>query len=182
MEATGGVRPRRYLVAATYAPGRTSSVSRRTTTLAPRGGALERMTKLHYRKPPWWLRHIGNRFSPRNAKLVARLSVPGRTSGQWRTTPVVVLDHDGGRYLVAPGGQTEWARNLRVAGEGRLIRRERVEEFTAEELPARDRPPVLAAYLDRYGRMPTVKAGFRAFPDPADHPTFRITPAAPGDA
>jgi hypothetical protein len=37
---------------------------------------------------------------------------------------------------------------------------------------------VLAAYLSRYGRMPTVKAGFRAFPDPADHPTFRLTPAA----
>src|SRR6266498_1928000 len=110
------------------------------------------MRKLHYRKPPWWLRHIGNRFAPRNAKLVAQLSVPGRTSGQWRTTPVVVLDHDGGRYLVAPGGQTEWARNLRVAGEGRLIRRERVYEFTAEELPARDPPSVAARHLHPHRR------------------------------
>ena len=42
------------------------------------------------------------------------------------------------------------------------------------------RPPVLAAYLSRYGRMPTVKAGFRALPDPADYPTFRLTPAALG--
>jgi deazaflavin-dependent oxidoreductase (nitroreductase family) len=117
------------------------------------------MTTSHYRKPPWWLRYIGNRFSPRNAKLVARLSVPGRTSGQWRTTPVVVLHHDGERYLVAPGGQTEWARNLRAAGRGRLIRGDRVEEFVAEELQPRDRPPVLAAYLDRYGRMPTVTEG-----------------------
>src|SRR4051812_33349127 len=133
------------------------------------------MTKLRYRKPPWWLRHIGNRFSPRNARLVAQLSVPGRTSGQWRTTPVVVLEHDGARYLIAPGGQTEWARNLRAAGHGRLSRREHVEEFTAEEVPTVDRAPVLDAYLHRYGRMPTVKAGFRALPDPADHPTFRIT-------
>ena len=132
------------------------------------------MTELHYRKPPWWLKHIGNRFSTGNAKLVARLSVPGRASGEWRTTPVVVLDHDGERYLVAPGGQTEWARNLRAAGGGRLIRREQVEEFTADEVAPADRPPVLAAYLDRYGRMPTVKAGFREFPDPADHPTFRL--------
>src|SRR5262245_47328954 len=99
------------------------------------------MTQLHYRKPPWWLKHIGNRFSPRNAKLVATLSVAGRTSGHPRSTPVVVLDHDGARFLVAPGGQTEWARNLRAAGRGQLIRRERVEEFTAEELPPRDRPP-----------------------------------------
>ena len=135
------------------------------------------MTTLRYRKPPWWLRYIGNRFSPRNAKLVAVLSVRGRASGRWRDTPVVVLDHAGERYLVAPGGQTEWARNLRAAGRGRLIRRENVEDVVAEELPHRDRQPVLAAYLDRYGRMPTVKAGFRAFPDPADHPTFRITSA-----
>jgi deazaflavin-dependent oxidoreductase (nitroreductase family) len=140
------------------------------------------MTTLHYRKPPWWLKYIGNRFSPRNAKLVARLSVPGRTSGQWRTTPVVVLDHDGERYLVAPGGQTEWARNLRAAGRGRLIRGDHVEEFVAEEIQPRDRPPVHAAYLDRYGRMPTVKAGFRAFPDPADHPTFRLSPGCTAGA
>src|SRR5215470_14144793 len=135
------------------------------------------MTELHYRKPPWWLRHIGNRFSPRNAKLVARLSVPGRTSGQWRTTPVVVLDHDGERYLVAPGGQTEWARNLRAARRGRLIRQGHIEEFIAVELPPRDRPTVIAAYRSRYGKMPTVDAGFREFPDPADHPTFRIATA-----
>lgn len=140
------------------------------------------MTKLHYRKPPWWLRHIGNRFAPNNAKLVAVLSVPGRTSGQWRTTPVVVLDHAGERYLVAPGGHTEWARNLRAAGRGKLARRKDVEEFTAEEVAPRDRPPVLAAYLDRYGKMPTVKAGFREFPDPADHPTFRITSVGAGPA
>ena len=38
--------------------------------------------------------------------------------------------------------------------------------------------PVLAAYVDRYGRMPTVKAGFRAFSDPADHPTFRLNPGS----
>ncbi|WP_432824789.1 hypothetical protein [Dactylosporangium sp. CA-092794] len=60
------------------------------------------------------------------------------------------------------------------AGHGRLTRREHVEEFTAEELPLPARPPVLAAYLDRHRRMPTVTSGFRAFPDPADHPAFRI--------
>jgi deazaflavin-dependent oxidoreductase (nitroreductase family) len=123
------------------------------------------------------MRYIGNRLSPMNAKLVARLSIPGRVSGRWRTTPIAVLDHDGERYLVAPGGQTEWARNLRAARRGRLIRQGRVEEFTAVELPPGDRPPVIAAYRSRYGKMPTVDAGFREFPDPADHPTFRIAAA-----
>ena len=33
------------------------------------------------------------------------LYVRGRTSGQWRTTPVNLLRHEGGSYLVAPRGQ-----------------------------------------------------------------------------
>jgi deazaflavin-dependent oxidoreductase (nitroreductase family) len=123
------------------------------------------------------MRYIGNRLSPMNAKLVARLSVPGRKSGKWRSTPIAVLEHEGERYLVAPGGQTEWARNLRAAGRGRLIRRGAMEEFMAVELPPRDRPPVIEAYRGLYGKMPTVDAGFREFPDPVDHPTFRISSA-----
>jgi hypothetical protein len=30
--------------------------------------------------------------------------------------------------------------------------------------------------------MPTVKVGFRAFPDPADHPTFRLNPGSTAGA
>jgi deazaflavin-dependent oxidoreductase (nitroreductase family) len=122
------------------------------------------------------MRIIGNRLAPRfNPKLVATLSVPGRTSGQWRTTPIVVLEHDGGRYLVAPFGDTEWARNLRAAHTGRLHRGSGVEEFVAVEVSPSGRPPLIEAYLRRYGRMPQVAASFRQLPDPADHPTFRIT-------
>ena len=136
------------------------------------------MTTLPYRKPSWFLRNVGNRLSPMNAKLVVRLSVPGRATGEWRTTPVVVLDHAGERYLVAPFGYTEWARNLRIAGHGRLIRRGRSEEeFTAVEVPPGDRAPVIAAYRNRFDKMPGVAAGFQNLPDPADHPTFRILPA-----
>jgi len=66
---------------------------------------------------------VGNRLAPRaNPGLVARLSVPGRGSGQWRTTPVVVLEHGGERYLMSPFGETDWARNLRAARKGRLAR------------------------------------------------------------
>ena len=48
------------------------------------------------------------------------LAVRGRTSGEWRTTPVNPLTHDGNRYLVAPRGHTQWVRNMRVAGGGEL--------------------------------------------------------------
>src|SRR6266516_3359839 len=40
------------------------------------------------------------------------LAVRGRTSGQWRTTPVNPLTLNGERYLVAPRGETQWVRNM----------------------------------------------------------------------
>ncbi len=135
------------------------------------------MPRRSYRKPPWWMRTIGNRLAPvMNRTMVARLSVPGRRSGQWRTTPIVVLEYSGERYLLAPGGRTDWARNLHAAGRGRLIQHGRVEQFTAVEVPPQQRPPLIEAYRQRYGKMPTVAASFQQLPDPADHPTFRITP------
>src|SRR2546421_1062635 len=78
------------------------------------------------------------------------LAVRGRTSGEWRTTPVNLLSFEGERYLVAPRGQTQWVRNLRVAGGGELRVGRRAERFTATELPDQDKPPVLRAYLRRW--------------------------------
>jgi F420H(2)-dependent quinone reductase len=71
------------------------------------------------------------------------LAVRGRKSGEWRTTPVNLLTVDGQRYLVAPRGQAQWVRNLRV---GR-----RTERFTATEMADADKPPVLREYLRKWG-------------------------------
>jgi hypothetical protein len=76
---------------------------------------------------------------------------------------------------MAAYGDTEWSRNLRVAGSGRLTQRGRVEDFTAVEVPAAQRPPLIDAYLQKFGTLPTVGSTLRTLPDPADHPTFRIT-------
>jgi deazaflavin-dependent oxidoreductase (nitroreductase family) len=78
------------------------------------------------------------------------LCVRGRKSGEWRSNPVNVLAHDGNRYLVAPRGQTQWVRNLRVAGGGELKVGKRVERFTATELTNEQKPEVLRAYLKRW--------------------------------
>lgn len=78
------------------------------------------------------------------------LEVRGRTSGQPRTTPVNLLRLDGADYLVAPRGQTQWVRNLRVAGEGVLHAGRRHQPFTAVELPDDAKPPVLQAYIQRW--------------------------------
>jgi deazaflavin-dependent oxidoreductase (nitroreductase family) len=78
------------------------------------------------------------------------LYVRGRASGEWRSTPVNLLSHDGHRYLVAPRGQTQWVRNLRAAGRGELRVGRRTEPFTAAELDDKDKPAVLRAYLRRW--------------------------------
>ena len=106
--------------------------------------------------------------------LTPVLAVRGRTSGKWRSVPVNVLEAGGRRYLVAPRGNTQWARNLRAAGGGELRRRRRREAFRAVEVAGAEKEPLIRAYLERWGRQ--VAAQFGALPDPADHPVFRIEP------
>ncbi|QLY27880.1 nitroreductase family deazaflavin-dependent oxidoreductase [Nocardia huaxiensis] len=80
------------------------------------------------------------------------LAVRGRKSGEWRTTMVnLMVTEDGTRYLVAPRGQTQWVKNLRVAGAGELRLGRKAEPFTAVEVADADKTPVLREYLKRWG-------------------------------
>jgi deazaflavin-dependent oxidoreductase (nitroreductase family) len=134
------------------------------------------MSEPRYLKPPWMQRHVGNRLSVLfQPSLLSKLSVRGRRSGLWRTTPVAVLDHNGRRYLVSYRGASDWARNLQAAHSGRLIQRRRTEEITVVEVPIAERADLLKVYGERYGSLPTVGAVLRSLPDPADHPIFEIT-------
>jgi deazaflavin-dependent oxidoreductase (nitroreductase family) len=137
------------------------------------------MTERAYRKPPWMARTIGARLAARFNSAVSRLSVRGRTTGRWRTVSVAVLEYDGQRYLLAPAGDTDWSRNLRASGHGHIESRGRIEDITTIEVPVEQRPPLIEAYLRRYGKMPSVARTFRALPDPAHHPTFLITSTRP---
>jgi len=115
------------------------------------------------------------------------LAVRGRKSGAWRTVPVNVLEVDGARYLVAPRGETQWVRNLRAAGAGELRLGGRREAFLAREIDDAEKPPLLRAYLARWGFE--VKAFFpglgpESSPDDfrrvaASYPVFRIAGAEP---
>ncbi|MET9254076.1 nitroreductase/quinone reductase family protein [Streptomyces sp. NPDC048182] len=142
----------------------------------------------HVRKPGWFTVHVLNRSV---AWLTGRglsvwgsrvLAVRGRSSGEWRTTPVNLLTVDGAQYLVAPRGHVQWTRNMRVAGGGELRLGKRVDAFTATEVADDDKPAVLRAYLKRW------KAEVGVFfngvgPDSPeselrriapDHPVFRV--------
>ena len=78
------------------------------------------------------------------------LAVRGRKSGEWRTTPVNPLTFGGERYLVAPRGETQWVRNIRVSGGGELRLGRRAEPITVTELADTDKPAVLRAYLTKW--------------------------------
>jgi deazaflavin-dependent oxidoreductase (nitroreductase family) len=79
------------------------------------------------------------------------LYVKGRTSGEWRSTPVNPLrTADGTRYLVAPRGNTQWVRNLRASGTGELRIGRKAEPFTATEITDDAKPAILRAYLRRW--------------------------------
>jgi deazaflavin-dependent oxidoreductase (nitroreductase family) len=108
------------------------------------------------KRPGWFTTHVFNRvvggLTGRGVSVMGSrvLEVRGRTSGQRRRTPVNLLELDGERYLVAPRGETQWARNLRASGEGRLLVGKRSESFTASELSDEEKAPILRAYLKRW--------------------------------
>jgi deazaflavin-dependent oxidoreductase (nitroreductase family) len=124
-----------------------------------------------YLKPGWFVGRVVNLLLMRLG-MIPTLAVRGRTSGEWRTVPVNVLELDGQRYLVAPRGDTQWVRNLRATGRGELRWRGRVEPFRAIEIPDDEKPRVIAAYLARWGYQ--VKGYFKTLPNAADHPVFQI--------
>jgi deazaflavin-dependent oxidoreductase (nitroreductase family) len=110
----------------------------------------------HFKRPGWFTKNVFNRavagltragISVWGSRV---LEVRGRSSGEWRRTPVNLLTLDGERYLVAPRGQTQWVRNLRASGEGRLRVGSRSESFTALELEDERKAPILRAYLKRW--------------------------------
>ena len=141
-----------------------------------------------YVEPGWFTRTV---FNPAIGWLTRagfsvwgsrELRVRGRASGEWRTTPVNLLSHDGERYLVAPRGETQWVKNLRVAGEGELRVGHHTEGFRAEEVADDDKIEILRAYLKRWklevgvffdGVSATSPDGELRRIAP-DHPVFRI--------
>jgi deazaflavin-dependent oxidoreductase (nitroreductase family) len=109
-----------------------------------------------YVRPGWFTKQVFNRAVARLTRLGVSvagsrvLEVPGRKTGEPRRTPVNLLSVDGDKYLVAPRGNTQWVRNLRASGKGRLLAGRRGEAFTATEIPDEEKPPLLRAYLKRW--------------------------------
>jgi len=121
------------------------------------------------------------------AGLVPRsylLTTHGRKTGRPRTNPVVPVEYDGRRWLVAPYGPVSWVLNARAAGRVSLTRRRGTRDYTIREVSPDEAGPV----LQRYVRVaPSTRPYFQATKDsPVEdfiteagrHPVFELIPAS----
>jgi deazaflavin-dependent oxidoreductase (nitroreductase family) len=142
----------------------------------------------HYQAPGWFTRNVFNRVVAWLTRAGVSvygsrvLEVRGRKSGQWRRTPVNLLPYNGASYLVAPRGNTQWVRNMRASGGGRLLLGRKVQEFRAEEVQGDEQVAVLRAYLKRWSwEVGVFFSGVSAKSSDEelagiapDHPVFRV--------
>jgi deazaflavin-dependent oxidoreductase (nitroreductase family) len=148
----------------------------------------------HYQRPGWFTQRV---FNPLVALLTRLgisvagsrvLEVRGRKTGEWRPTPVNPLRFEGSRYLVAPRGQTQWVKNVRVDPQARLRVGRRTESFRAVELADEEKEPLLRAYLKRwkwevgvfFGGVDADSTKEELMRIAPDHPVFRIEEPAQG--
>ncbi len=109
------------------------------------------------------------------------LSFRGRKSGRERRTPVAILDNNGNRYIVSVYGLSQWVRNLRAAGEGKLRKGWRSQSVRIVELSPKDAAPILKvglatapSFLKKYFET-TADSSMEAFErDAVHHPVFKI--------
>ncbi|HET8936481.1 MAG TPA: nitroreductase family deazaflavin-dependent oxidoreductase [Polyangiales bacterium] len=123
-----------------------------------------------------WLSGIG--LPPR---FMARLEVRGRTSGELRSTPIVITTVDDAQYLVSMlGPSSDWVKNVEAAQRDAVIRHGRRRRVHLSPVPPEQRAPVLREYV----RIAT--SGRQHFPLPGSaalsefqaiadkYPVFRI--------
>jgi deazaflavin-dependent oxidoreductase (nitroreductase family) len=138
----------------------------------------------HYQEPGWFTKHL---FNPIVAGLTRAgisiagsrvLEVRGRKSGEPRRTPVNLLRLNGARYLVAPRGQTQWVKNVRVDPHARLLAGSRGEEIVVAEVTDEQKVPILRAYLEKW-KWEVGQFFGGVGPDSTDEELARIAPDHP---
>lgn len=127
-----------------------------------------------------WLAEIGISIAGTRA-----LRVRGRKSGKQRRVVINLLTVDGVDYLVSPRGNTQWARNVRAAGEVEVGPRWHGKPANVSEVADAAKPELLRRYLARwYWQVKGYVAGLT--PDSTDEqyrvaapsiPVFALTPA-----
>ncbi|MCV7278451.1 nitroreductase family deazaflavin-dependent oxidoreductase [Mycolicibacterium flavescens] len=103
-------------------------------------------------RPPWWLKYVNKVMiglqklgvGGDNGPVV--LEVRGRKSGKPRKTPITPMTVDGQRYVLGGLPGSDWAANLRAAGEATLHVGRRSERVRVVELPPDEARPLLREF------------------------------------
>jgi len=105
-------------------------------------------------KPPFWLKPLNKVFmfmlrmglpiSGDEAPLV--LTVPGRKSGQPRSTPITPMHLDGKRYVVVGFPGADWEKNARAAETATLTAGKKSEAVRMVELSTDEARPLLRQF------------------------------------
>lgn len=101
--------------------------------------------------PPGWLKPM-NKVMMAVQKLgivpgpVRVLTVPGRKSGEPRSTPATPFTYADGLYVVGGYPRADWVLNARAAGTGTLTRGRKSQRVAFVELTAQEARPVLRAF------------------------------------
>ena len=101
-------------------------------------------------KPPWWLKPMNKvmmavmRVVPIKGPVV--LTVPGRKSGEPRSTPITPFEVDGHRYVVGGFPNADWVQNARAAAAGTVTQGRQREQVRLVEVPAEDARPLLRQF------------------------------------
>jgi hypothetical protein len=143
------------------------------------------MNKQDGRRPPHWL-HIANHL---NIAMLGRgigpatqrvLTIPGRTSGLPRRTPIAIVAFGGAEYIVAGFPSSDWVKNARAAGRGTLSRGSVSTPVELAEIRVEERLPILREFLRtiRGGRsfltVDSRASDAELEAAAAGHPVFRV--------
>ena len=105
-------------------------------------------------RPPWWLKPLNKVFmammrlglpiSGKEAPMV--LTVPGRKSGEPRSTPITPMYVDDERYVVSGFPGADWVKNARAADTATLTSGKTAETVRMVELSPDDARPLLRQF------------------------------------
>ncbi|HZD03220.1 MAG TPA: nitroreductase family deazaflavin-dependent oxidoreductase [Actinomycetes bacterium] len=148
----------------------------------PQGGGSARPTP-EFRSRGW---RMGNTIVSVLARAgigpIHLLTTRGRRTGRPHTIPVVVVEQDDRRWLVAPYGAVSWVHNARAAGRASLRRGGSTRECALREAGPDEAGPVLKRYV---GIASRTRSSFQASKDaPVEdfiaeahrHPVFELIP------
>lgn len=143
---------------------------------------------------PWWLKYVNKvmiglqTLGVLGEKGPVVLEVAGRKTGKPRKTPVTPMEVDGQRYVVGGVPGSDWAANVRAAGEATLHIGRRGERVRMVEMSTDEARPLLRQFPTK---VPTgvdfiKNAGLVTGPNPDEFealagrcPVFRIDKVSP---